>query len=254
MRYATGLKKSPHKYTGLSMISYVNTKKLIVPTGDFGHYNLVKGPWGMLGNATYGDCAFAGAGHQMMLFNATSGRQIEFTDQGVLSDYASTGFDPATGANDNGTELTQLASYWQNTGLIDSNGVRHKIIGYLAFDPTDPYQLTVATYYFISAGVGINLYTDADDAFDAGKPWTFEANGTDEGLHYAPIMGRKNGNWMHSTWGGMQPSEPNFMIRRADQGFVFLTEEIFVNSKDIDGFGLNELQQDLVALRSDSNG
>lgn len=44
------------------------------------------------------------------------------------------------------------------------------------------------------------------------------------------------------------------MIRRADQGFVFLTEEIFVNSKDIDGFGLNELQQDLVALRSDSNG
>ncbi len=250
MRYATGLKRSHREFIGLSMMNYVDTKKLIIPIGDFGHYGLVKNPWQMLGNDSYGDCAWAGGAHQVMLFNAIAGRQVAFSTDGVLGDYASTGFVPATGANDNGTDLEQLAAYWQNTGLVDAIGERHKIIGSLFFDPSDSYQLTVANYYFITAGVGINLYEDADDDFDSGRPWTYEPGGSNYGLHYAPIVGRKGGLWIHSTWGGLQPSEPDFMTKRADQGVIFLTGEIFVGGKDIDGFGLIELQQDLAALHA----
>ena len=52
-------------------------------------------PWLMLGNDNYGDCVFAGAVHETMLWNDEGGHDIQMDNHAVLSDYAAvTGFNP----------------------------------------------------------------------------------------------------------------------------------------------------------------
>jgi hypothetical protein len=60
----------------------------------FGHGNAYS-DWHMLGNDRYGDCVWAGAAHEHMLLNkVVHRRDVPFTDDSVLSDYAAvTGFD-----------------------------------------------------------------------------------------------------------------------------------------------------------------
>src|SRR5690242_9138164 len=56
----------------------------------------------MFGNDRYGDCVFASSGHRTMVQSALSGKQAMPTEAELLAAYAAvTGFDPATGANDN---------------------------------------------------------------------------------------------------------------------------------------------------------
>lgn len=48
---------------------FAKTAQMPAPPRNFGHNRLVK-TWGMLGNDTAGDCVFAGAAHEIMLWNA----------------------------------------------------------------------------------------------------------------------------------------------------------------------------------------
>lgn len=249
MRYKLGLKTANAGPIKLRMMDYIIPAKILaqLPKGDFGHRSLVTKPWGMLGNDKYGNCAWAGAAHETMLLNAEAGKTVEFTTEDVLSDYASTGFVPATGANDNGTDLLQMAEYRRTTGIIDAAGIRHRIAAYLAFDPTNPDQLAIATFFFTACGVASIVMDDADDLFDEGKPWTSDGTPSNEG-HYTPCIQRKSGLWQLVTWGGDQMATPDYMEKEAYQGIAFVSIEMMVNGKDLDGFGLNELQQDLNAL------
>jgi hypothetical protein len=71
----------------------------------------------MLGNDEFGDCVFAGAGHEHMVW---SGGKMNFTTDNVLSDYSAvTGFlrdDPAT---DQGTVMLDALNYRRHTGVMD---------------------------------------------------------------------------------------------------------------------------------------
>ena len=255
MRYCLGLKPAREGAVKFRMLDYLDVPKLPPIPENFGHGALVKQAWGMLGNDTSGDCFFAGGGHETMLWNAEAGKVVKFAPANSLSDYAAytamfspPAFDPATGANDNGTDMQQGAEYRRTVGLIDSAGVRHKPASYLAFDATDPQQLAIATYFFSAAGVGVQLPETADDQFDADQPWTYVAGAAIAGGHYVPCIGRINGIWKVVTWGKTQDVDPLFMQKLADQALAYVSPEMMLNGKDLEGFGLNELQQDLAAL------
>ena len=108
----------------------------------------------MFANDRYGDCVWAGAAHETMLWTEAM-QTAAFNDKNVLSDYSAvTGFDPASPkATDNGTDMQEAASYRRKTGVLDAKGKRHKVLAYLALRPGDIDQLALAMYLFSAVGI-----------------------------------------------------------------------------------------------------
>jgi hypothetical protein len=232
--------------------TYLDWRKLpAVPHGDFGHSNLID-EWGMLANDKYGCCAWAGAAHQTALWTAEGGDRAPFTDQAVLSDYsAATGFAPSDPATDNGTDVQQMARYWQQTGVVDANGERHKIVAYADLTPGDLRELWAATYLFQSVGLGFALPESAERQFAAGEPWDVVRGARIIGGHYVPCVGRKGGKGLGVTWGKVQPFTADFYERFNNQGLVAFSEEMLIAGHNIDGFDDELLREDLAHFKAD---
>ena len=154
------------------MMAYLKKPELPTPPKIFGHQKLIGASWGMLGNDDYGDCVWAGAAHETILWNKEAGTATSFNNKSVLSDYSAvTGFKPNDPSTDNGTDMQQAASYRRKTGVLDSKGKRHKVGAYLGLPPGDIDQLALAIYLFGATSIGIKFPNSAMDQFNAGKPW-----------------------------------------------------------------------------------
>ena len=107
--------------------------KLPTPPKVFGHEGLIGANWEVLGNDHYGDCVWAGAAHETMLWNKEAARTVTFSNDSVLKDYSAvTGFNPNDPNTDQGTDMQVAASYRRKKGVLDAHGKRHKVIAYLA--------------------------------------------------------------------------------------------------------------------------
>ncbi len=213
---------------------------------SFGHERGFQ--WGMLGNDRYGDCVFAGGAHEQMLFAREGNKSVAFTSDAVLHDYgAVTGFDPVTGAGDNGTNVRDAMKYRQRTGLLATNG-RHKISAYLSIDPKNVGHILTAAYLFGACGIGIEFPSSAMDQFNAGKPWSVVKGSPIEGGHYIPVVGRRGGYIEVVTWGKTQRVTAAFLKSYCDEAWCVVSPEILTNGKTPEGFDLAQLRADLAAL------
>jgi hypothetical protein len=265
--YKFGLKPpDPRKPVKLKMKRYANFAALpSVPTGPFGHMNLVTTPWGMLGNDDWGDCASAGPCHQEMMFCAEGERPVSFSTATALSNYTQIGnlSEPGSGFNidagppgknptDNGLDLDDMAKYWRQTGFVDDHNQRHQIYAYVELEPGNVEQLWLAMYLFQSVGIGWDLPNSAMEQTQAGQVWDVVANdGGSAGGHYTPGFNRdSNENGVAVSWGEPQPFTTAFFQKYNNQGIAVLSKEIFKSlaSADIDGFGFNLLDADLTAM------
>lgn len=265
MSYKLGKKPAREGAVKFSLSHYLVESALPTAPEVFGHSD-VTGDWGMLGNDRFGDCVWAGADHETLLWVLTAGGSVQFTDQNALDDYsATTGFDPnqtaQDGSNptDNGTDMEEAAAYRRKTGVLDTFGKRHKIGAYVALPgvsvkgDNSPSFLTVlanAAYSFGTVGIGIEFPSSAMDQFDKGEPWDVVADSPIEGGHYIPAVGRAaNGNLLVVTWGSVQQVTPAFLAKYVDEAVVYLSTE-FLNGvgKTVDGFDLAALNADLASL------
>jgi hypothetical protein len=215
----------------------------------FGHEDLIPARgWGMLGNDTYGDCVWAGAAHEHMLWNKAAGRDITFDDTHVLKDYSKvTGFNPDDPDTDQGTDMEVAAKYRRKTGIGDSGGKRHKVIAYLDITPGDLAEHLVAAYLFGAVGIGIEFPGSAMDQFNNDKPWDVVPRSSIEGGHYIPFVARRGAkDLVVLTWGQKQLMTPRFLSKYNDESVVYLTRELF-NEKGMspEGFNLEQLKVDL---------
>jgi hypothetical protein len=95
------------------LANYLVKTQLPTPPKVFGHEDLIGPNWGMLGNDHYGDCVWAGAAHETMLWNKEGGRTVLFNNTDVLKDYSAvTGFNP----NDPNTIKGQTCRWRRHTG------------------------------------------------------------------------------------------------------------------------------------------
>jgi len=232
----------------LKMSAYLDTATLPTPPASFGLEKLVK-VWSMLGNDQYGDCVWAGAAHETLLWDAIGHHDVAFSDQAVLSDYsACTGFNPDDPNTDQGTDMRVAASYRRKTGIVDSSGHRHKIGAYLSLAPGNLAHIELAAYLFAATGLGIQFPGSAMDQFNAGKPWDYVPHSTIEGGHYIPIVGKDNSYLYCVTWGKVQPMTFRFFAHYADEAFGYISNEDLVNGKSPAGFNVTQLKKDLAAL------
>ena len=232
------------------LANYLVKNELPTPPKVFGDQALVTAPWGMLGNDNYGDCVWAGAAHETMLWNKEANRVVGFNNSGVLSDYSKvTGFKPNDPNSDKGTDMQVAASYRRKTGVIDAGSKRHKVAAYLALKVGDVDQLTLAMYLFGAVGIGIKFPNSAMTQFNAGKPWSVVPGPAPTEGHYIPGLGRDSaGNIIVVTWGKIQLMTPGFYKKYNDEVIAYVSQEALNNGETRNGLKLDQLMKDLKAL------
>lgn len=227
------------------------TKTLPKPPATGGHRDLLTHVvLGMLGNDRAGDCVWAGAAHETMLWNEEATSIIPFTDTSVLSDYtAVTGYNPADPSTDNGTDMQVAAKYRQDTGVLDANGKRHKVGAYLAIEKGNKAQIMQAIYLFGAVGIGIQFPGSAMDQFNAGEDWTVVKGAQIEGGHYIPGISYDAKFVYIVTWGKVIRANWAFIKKYMDEGVVYLSPEMLVAGKSLEGFDLATLQAELASIK-----
>jgi hypothetical protein len=109
-------------------------------------------------------------------------------------------------------------------------------------------DLTVAIYLFSAVGIGIEVPSSAMDQFNAGQPWTVVKNSPIEGGHYVPAVAYDRTYIYVVTWGKIQPMAWSFLKTYNDESVAYLSTEMLVNNKSLEGFDLKTLQSDLSKL------
>lgn len=249
--YRLGKRPARHGAIKVNLRDYVNLSRLPTPPSEYGHERMVAGPWGVLGNANYGCCFWSGSAHEHMVWNAAGHKKIAFDTKAVLSDYsAATGFQTSDPNSDQGTDMQQGASYRRKVGIADASGVRHKVAAYAAIAPRDLDLLNVAAYCFEAVGYGCMFPSSAMKQFDAGQPFSLVPNARIEGGHYMPIVGRRAGMFIFSTWGSLNPGDDAWTEAENDENVCYFSPEMLNGTKTLEGFDAEHLLDTIKALTS----
>lgn len=223
---------------------------LAAPPATLDFYTEVS-DWPMYLNDRYGDCVWAGFGHQIeQITRYGQGRTIEITDQDVETGYESTGFRPDDPNTDQGTNVEDGLSYWRKTGLAG-----HKIVAYAAVDVSNATEIKQAAALFGAVGIGFNFPAYAMDQFDAGKPWDVQkANASIEGGHYVIVVGYDGTYFYVVTWGKIQKMTPAFFRKYVDEAYVVADDEmVSAVSQYVEGTDLHAFGEQFASLTGEAN-
>lgn len=125
--------------------------KLPTPPKELNWVSKLAITWGMMLNDRLGDCTCAAVGHAIQVMTALAGgRPVTVSDGHVLRMYeAVSGYNPRTGANDNGAVEATVLLRWRRHGLSG-----HKITAYGRVDHTNlvAVKQTIALFGFAYIG------------------------------------------------------------------------------------------------------
>ena len=209
--------------------------------------------WPMYVNDSVGDCTVAEAGHAYTALSVYAGKpQVLFSDQEIISTYSAiSGYDPATGANDNGCQMQDVLAYNRATGMTDVDGTVHKVLMYAALgNPTDITMLSRVLKTFGYVYIGINCPASAQDQFGNG-PWTYVPGSPIEGghcigLHRRQPYGSRVGVFDMASWGALQPTTISFIANYIQEAWAVVTQDwIEANGSSCDGMALAQLEADM---------
>ena len=169
--------------------------------------------WPMYGNDQIGDCTVAGMFHSISAVETFSRMEPTpiFTDDEAVRVYSAvSGYDPATGANDNGATLASVCQYMVQHGATDNRGGQHKLLAWAEIDDyTNLALLKRVLNAFGTVYLAVDLPYSAMDQFDAGEPWTLVKDSPIDGGHCIPLQysATRTGEWDDEiiiTWGQEQ--------------------------------------------------
>lgn len=235
--------------TRFKLSTYLDSTKLPKIPSKFGFMENIVKNWQMLGNDQFGDCVFAGAGHETMGWTAEGGAGVQFTEDSCLSDYSAvTGFNRNDPDSDQGTDMEVAAKYRRKTGVVDGRGRRHKVAAYLDVKPGNINELKQAVYLFSAVGIGIKFPQSAMNQFNNHEPWSVVEGSPIEGGHYVPVVGFDGHDFVVVTWGALQRVTVGFVKKYMDQGLAYLSAEMLKAGKSPTGLNIKQLEADLKAL------
>lgn len=109
--------------------------------------------WPMYANDRIGDCTCAEVGHHLQLWTAAAGHEIDVTEADVVGLYEKvSGYDPATGANDNGAVILDVLNRWRHDGIAG-----HKIGAFAEVDVHNHALVEDAIWLFGGISIGVAL-------------------------------------------------------------------------------------------------
>jgi hypothetical protein len=241
-----------HDPRTLLLASYV-TPSLPTPPASFDISSKVTA-WGMMDNDQIGDCTCAAAGHLIMEWTANAGKKAATpTDKQIVAAYSAiTGYNPVTGANDNGANELDVLNYWRQTGIAG-----HKIDAYMALEPSNHNHIMDSVYIFEGCYIGVQLPISAQAQTQNHQPWSVPPGGpTGDGKpgswggHAIPVVAYDARGVTVVTWGALQVMTWTFWEAYCDEAYSILSKDYLNGKKQApQGFSMNELQQDLADLK-----
>lgn len=202
--------------------------------------------WDMLGNDAHGDCGPAACGHSDMAWDrGVRNREPKVTTADVIDLYSRvSGYDPATGANDNGVYMLDLMNEWRRGGLAGE-----KIRAYAQVNHSNFRTLRQAIWLFGGVQLGFALPVTAQRQ----EVWDVEGDGTGDsapgswGGHAVYAVGYwEKGGIDIITWGQRKRVTDSFMSRYCDEAYCALSPDwIKRNGKSPRGVAVDDLLADL---------
>lgn len=211
-----------------------------------------KQSWPMYGNDQVGDCTEAGLGHLMQAQAASLGGSLIFPDAAILKAYSDvSGYNPTTGANDNGAVETDVLAQWQGAG-VDG----HKILGWAAINHTNHAHVAAACYWLVGLYIGLALPITAQAQIRGRQPWTVGHNsGPDAypgswGGHAVDVIAYDPDGLTCVTWGRVQRLTWEFWDRYVDESYGVVGDAILdpATGKDYAGLNVAQLLADAHAI------
>jgi len=210
--------------------------------------------WGMMDNDQVGDCTCAAAGHLLMEWTANAGKKmVTPTDKQIIAAYSAiTGYNPTTGANDNGANEVDVLNYWRQTGIAG-----HKIAAYMSLEPSNRTHIMDSVYLFEGCYIGVALPISAQAQTQNHQPWSVPPGGTTGdgkpgswGGHAVPVVAYDSRGVTVVTWGALQQMTWSFWDAYCDEAYAILSNDMFNGKKATPaGFSLQQLQADLADLK-----
>ena len=230
------------------------TAALPTPPANFDLTAKVGTSWGMMDNDQIGDCTCAAAGHLIMEWTANAGKKmITTTDKQIVAAYSAiTGYNPVTGANDNGANEIDVLNYWRQTGIAG-----HKIGAYVALEPANHNHIMDSVYVFEGCYIGLQLPISAQAQTQNHQPWSGPPGGmTGDGKpgswggHAVPVVEYDARGVTVVTWGALQVMTWTFWEAYCDEAYAIISAD-YLNAKKFteEGFNMQQLQEDLADLK-----
>ena len=242
----------------LQLTSYLGTAAAAPPPSA--NWGTKVSNWGMLGNDTVGDCAWAGQGHADMLWTSnTEAAPVNITTTEVLAAYSAvTGYNPNdNGPNgnptDRGTNLLDALKYWRTTGIDNQT-----ITAFVEVDPKNQAHVELAIDLFGCLYVGVEL---PDSVLPTGPtnvpPWTVSPDGSQQNApdpnngHCVLYSAYDASGPTVITWGQTLPASWAFHAAYCDELYAMIAPGWFgPNGQDPQGLNLAALEQDLKQVTS----
>jgi hypothetical protein len=207
--------------------------------------------WPVMLNDRLGDCTCACTGHVIQCWTANAGQEVILPDDDILRLYeAVSGYDPATGTNDDGAVELDVLNYWRQNGVAG-----HKIGAYVALEPMNHDHLRIATFLFGAVYTGIAL----PETIQMQDVWAVPPEGPNGagapgslGGHAVPITGYDALGVTCVTWGRLQRMTWGFVDEYMEEAYCLLSAADWFGGGKVapSGFDIAALQDDLVALQS----
>ena len=212
------------------------------------------GVFPMLANDRLGDCTCASSEHIDIATETLGGHvglPADERERQTIALYSRvTGYDPQTGANDNGAMLLDVLKALSTTGY-DGEG-KDTIGAYVSVDPLNEEHLRAALYLFGVLYTGVNLPVSAQA--EVGRVWSATTGvGSEPGSWggHAIFTGKITATERECiTWGARQRMTRAWQERYMDEAWTFITPDfITAAGKTVDGFDLAGLMVDIAAIK-----
>ena len=248
------LGKAParHDPRTLLLASYATTA-LPAPPATFDLTGKIKS-WGMMDNDQIGDCTCAAAGHLLMEWTANAGKKMFTpTDKQIVAAYSAiTGYNPTTGANDNGAVEIDVLNYWRQSGIAG-----HKIGAYVALEPSNHIHVMDSVYIFEGCYIGLQLPISAQAQVQNHQPWSVPPGGPNGdgkpgswGGHAVPVVAYDARGVTVVTWGALQVMTWSFWETYCEEAYAIVSNDYLTGKKTTSqGFNMSQLQADLADLK-----
>jgi hypothetical protein len=252
LKLKLGKQAARHDPRTLLMASYMTTE-LPAPPPTFDLTSKVSA-WGMMENQDIGDCTCAAAGHLIMEWTANAGKKmVTPTDKQIVDAYSAiTGYNPKTGANDNGAVEIDVLNFWRQSGIAG-----HKIAAYMALEPSNHNHIMDSVYIFEGCYIGVQLPVSAKDQIKNHQPWSVPPGGAigdgkpgSWGGHAVPVVAYDSRGVTVVTWGALQMMTWSFWEAYCEEAYAILSADYLTGRKKTpQGFSLKQLRADLANLR-----
>lgn len=206
-------------------------------------------PWGDKNNLTLSDCTCAAAADMIECWTANAKAACTIDDQAVMTAFiALTGYDPATGKNDDAVYLSDALKYWRKIGIGD-----HKIKAYAIINHKNRDLIKAALEIFggIYAGLSLPNSSRGQALWDVapGELSSDFAPGSFGG-HVVAILAYDDIHLTCISWGKVKKMSWAFLDFYGAELYAILTEDFLSQNKTPLGFNLTALKMDLKKITS----